>query len=399
VWLPLALTVLSVAVFDARRLLALPAPQAARPARLDAVQRHALVVSLLVEGAERLTRVATSWPDELGGPVAPVTVVGAARCEVEQTATPRRRGNFALGEVWLWLTSPSGLWQRCVVTPAPCRVHVWPDVKGPGGDALGRELSDAGATRARRAASAGSELMGLRPFQPGDDPRHVDWKATARSAHPIVRQWQPDRRRWVVVVLDAGRLMRAEHQGENTLDAAVRACVRLGLAARARGDRLGVLVFTHRVLRWIPPFEGRVVAEQLVRLLADIQPSSVTSDAACVLPHLLSLGRRALLVWLTDVMDAEGARRLVASTAGASPRHLSLVALLRDPGLDEAFARPVRSEDDAYRRAAAELVARDRAGLLDSLRTRSVPALDLSMSTLALGGVPHYVEARYTAHW
>jgi uncharacterized protein (DUF58 family) len=385
--------------WDGHALWRAPRPSARRAAAVRAVLRHPFQVALEIDDASQVTHVALDWPPELGGPLPLTRLFRAPQQRLTHAALPRRRGSHSLGPVWLWLSSPLGLWQLRHTLREPCVVDVWPDVRGPATDPLGAEQRDGGTTSALRPAQAGSELSGLRPFQTGDDPRHVDWKASARSGVPIVRQWQPDRQRSVIVVIDAGRLMRAEHDGENKFDAAVRALVRIGLAAQARGDHVGALIYTDHVLRWLPPLSGSRQSEHLVRACADLEPQGVESEPGACLPQLLAVSRRALVVWLSDVLDADGAKRLTQAVIQVGARHLPILALLRDPSLDQAFIRPIDDSDAAYRRAAAELVAKERDNALERLRAHRVVALDLGMRNLALGVVRHYVEMRWRGRW
>jgi uncharacterized protein (DUF58 family) len=393
------LLLLAPVLWDGRTLSRAPAPHVRRPSSVRAALRHPFQVPLELEASRSVTQVALDWPEALGGPVPLTQIVPSQSQRLTQSALPRRRGSHALGPVWLWRSSPLGLWQRRYSVDAPCLVTVWPDLRGPAEDALGREQRDDGTIAALRPGQAGTELGGLRPFHTGDDPRHVDWKASARAGHPIVRQWHPDRQRWVIVVIDAGRLMRAEHDGENKFDAAVRALVRIGMAAQTRGDRVGTLLYADRSLRFIPPLSGPQQADQLVRACADLEPRSTQSEPAVAVPELLALSRRSLVIWLTDVLDADGAERLTRAVLAVATRHLPVVALLRDPSLDQAFARTIDGADAAYRRAAAELVARERDQALERLRARRIAALDLSMRTLALGVVRQYVETRWRGQW
>jgi uncharacterized protein (DUF58 family) len=278
-------------------------------------------------------------------------------------------------------------------------VEVIADIHGPLDDALGRELSDEGVGRTLGAVPTGSELRGLRSFSVGDDPRHVDWKATARFGVPIVREWEPDRRRRVVLVVDAGRLMRAEHDGETKLDAAFRAVTRVAMAAAARNDEVAVLVYADRVLRFVPALTGGASARRLTEHLIDVEPVPVESAPSVTLPQLLAIGRRSLVVFVTDVLDMGGADALVATVAELRRRHLAFVALLRDPALDRAIAATVVDRSVAHERAAAELVLRDRAHALRALEARGVGVVDATMAEVATKVVQSYIDARFRARW
>ncbi len=374
-----------------------PAAVVVRPTQLTGSLRRELSVPLEVFG-RGATAVAPAWPRALGGPIGELPLApGAGAARLSFSVVPRRRGVFDAGAVWVRRESPGRLWARREVLDPPCRVSVLPDLLGPADDALGRELELEGERAAIGAFTAGGELRALRPFQGGDDPRHVDWKATARLGSPVVREWQPDRRRSVIVVLDAGRLMRAEHDGETKLDASLRALLRLALSAEAHGDRVGALVFAERPLRQVPPLHGSGQAGRLLRFLGDLEARNVESDLARAVPLLLAETRRSLVIIVTDVVDQGGARALVAPVVQLLRQHVPIVALLRDPHLDQALSADVSGADDAYRRAAAELVARDRHMALEALRARGVRALDLSMRSLALEVVQAYVDTRRRA--
>ncbi len=377
-----------------------PAPRVERPGLITAALRRPFALHLRVHDAVGKLEVAVAWPPELGAALPPRRLVAHGESEeIALSGVPKQRGVHAAGDVWLRLESPLGLWAHRVVDRGMSPVSVWPDLKGPGDDLVGRELEGEGTTLTWGLRQAGSDLRGLRPFQGGDDPRHVDWKATARAGSPVVREWQPDKRRVVMMAIDAGRLMRAEHDGESKFDAALRALGRLALAAEARGDQVGALVFTDRVLRFVPPLSGAGQCERLLRYLSDLKPRSVESDLTRALPQLLAVGRRSLVVVVSDVLDQAAAASLTAAVVELRVRHAAVVALLRDPHLDEAFARRIEDTPALYRRVAAELVAHDRHLALDGLRARGIWAFDLSMRALAFRLVQAYLDARAQARW
>lgn len=394
-----SLLLLVPVVLDLLALRRRPLPAVSRPGELRGSLRRTLEVRVEVGPAPGLAEAALGWPFALGGPAVPIRSLSGGGVRLTWKLVPRQRGLHAAGDLWLRIESPLRLWARRMVERSPLRVMVAPDLRGPADDPVGRELRDEGAAVVAGLQRAGSELRSLRPFQGGDDPRHVDWKATARFGAPVVREWLPDRRRSVLVALDAGRLMRAEHDGENKLDAALRAMARLTLAAEARGDRVGLVVFTDRVLRFVPPLTGAGQTERLLRYVADLSPQPVESDLTAAVPTLLTVGRRSLVVVVTDVMDRVGVTSLTRAVAKLTAQHLVVVAMVRDPHLDAAFARPVTNAFDAYRRAAADMVARDRNEALDLLRARRIVALDLSMRALALEVVQSYLDMRWTGRW
>jgi uncharacterized protein (DUF58 family) len=193
--------------------------------------------------------------------------------------------------------------------------------------------------------------------------------------------------------------MRAEHDGESKFDAGLRALARVAMAAEARGDAVGLVIYADRVLRYVPPLTGPGRAYRLLRFVGELEPVEHESELVRAAPHLLRQSRRSLVVVITDVLDATGANALTQGVMQLAKQHLPVVALLRDPHLDEALSEQVDRAEHAYVRAAAELAARERSQAVANLRARGVQAMDVSMRGLALEVVQRYVDARWRRAW
>ncbi len=375
----LALLLAVPVVIDWMLLLRTGIPVVVGPTFLQGFVRRPLRLGMQVLGA-RVVAVAPDWPDALGGPVPNRQL----RCRhspfyVEWQATPRRRGLWCFGPVWIFTASPMKLWLRRHIIDAPCRASILPDPSA--SDACALDPLE-GRLEGGRLLARG-ELNCLRPFQNGDEWRHIDWKATARRAAPVVREWLPEVSRSVTVAIDAGRLMLAEHGGESKLDAALRALGRLAAAAEIRGDAVAAVVWANRVLRQVSALSGPGQAARLLRHVGDIMPQSIDSDFCAVVPCLLRKAPRSLLVVITDVVDATDASALLPHLLKLARQQVLLLVLLRDPHIDVALATDVEDANTAYRRAAAELCARERAVAVARLRASKLQVLDVSMHAVA----------------
>ncbi len=115
----------------------------------------------------------------------------------------------------------------------------------------------------------GMEFDESRPYQPGDDPRNIDWRVTARSTEAYTKLFREERERPVLVVVDLRGNMHFATQGAFKSVVASRAAALISWAAHHRGDRLGGLIFgdsTHRELR---PKLGRLAALRYVHELVN----------------------------------------------------------------------------------------------------------------------------------
>jgi uncharacterized protein (DUF58 family) len=358
-------------------------------------------------GAARL-RVREIRPDLLGGSQPPRLVAVAARGVARETLplAPARRGRARPdatpapegegGAFVIDSTGPWGLGMRRGWKPLPWEVVVYPASTSTRlRAALGEpRRRDPGLMSVRRLGE-GRLFESLREWVPGDDVRHVDWKATARRRKVITRQFQAERREHVMLVLDTGRLLTAEIAGTARLEYAVQAALELAEAAIRQDDSVGVMSFADGVRHYVPPQRGRIGLRRVLDVLADVEPRLVEPDYPGAFRYLAVRNRkRALTVLFTDVIDRFASDALVANVASLRPRHLPVVVTLRDPELDRmAHARP-RDTRAAYRKAAAEELLRAREEALAQMRRSGVIVLDVPPQRAARAVVNQYLELK-----
>jgi len=125
------------------------------------------------------------------------------------TLVPRERGSWALGPVVLRIRGTLGLVQRSLRFDPPDAVLVTPSLAGVRHLrllAVQHRLRDAGIRSIRRRGE-GSNFASLREYSVGDDPRHVDWKATARRQKLMTREYTAEQGQTMMIAVDAGRMM------------------------------------------------------------------------------------------------------------------------------------------------------------------------------------------------
>ena len=173
-----------------------------------------------------------------------------------------QRGVYPLETVTLATSFPFGLFRKERDLEIPGEAVVWPrhdlalrDPR-PGGERIRR----AGETYAG-AAGARGEYRGLRPYRPGDDPRDVHWKTTARAGQPVVREYERDRSNALWICLE----LRTPEGDE--AEAALEVAASLAAAAERRGDPFALATGDARV----PPGSGPAQLERVLDALARVR--------------------------------------------------------------------------------------------------------------------------------
>ena len=118
------------------------------------------------------------------------------------------------------------------------------------------KLSAIGVRRSRRLGTD-NEFERLRDYADGDEPRHIDWKATARRRKMTVRAHQANQSQRIIFLIDCGRMMAGDTGGGlSPLDHAFNAMLLLAHVALLRGDQVGLLAYSDRVRAYVPPPAG-----------------------------------------------------------------------------------------------------------------------------------------------
>jgi uncharacterized protein (DUF58 family) len=237
-------------------------------------------------------------------------------------------------------------------------------------------------------AGVGSELWQVRPYEPGDDVRRIEWNVTARTGQPHVRVELAERVLVTWLVLDASASMAFGTRDRRKADVAEGVALAVGYAATRRGNRLGTIAFGAEpaVER---PRQGRRALLDTLHLLRDLPPSGSGSlDDALELTDRVAR-QRALIVIVSDFRGTLDWRAPLLRLAG---RHAVLAVEVRDPReqeladvgelrlVDPETGRQLRVDtgDRRLRERFATAAAAERQPLVAALASAGVKHIALS---------------------
>ncbi|MDA0768594.1 MAG: DUF58 domain-containing protein [Chloroflexi bacterium] len=183
----------------------------------------------------------------------------------------------------------------------------------------------------------GMEFDEVRPYQPGDEVRSIDWNVTARMGTPFVRRYREERELSAMVVVDASGSFDFGSRGQLKRDLAAELVAVLSFAATTNNDKVGLLIFTDQIELLIPPRKGRSHVLRLVREMLVFEPQGRGTDVKLALDTInLILKRRSVLFLISDFLtDPEVYRKAMSST---NRRHDVVAVDLYDP-MEEDIAR------------------------------------------------------------
>ena len=285
-------------------------------------------------------------------------------------------------------------WTRQI--PQEATVAVAPDLLGSA--ALRAANANEGAT-AGRARGSGAELHQLRQYRPGDPLHRIDWKASARRAGLVTREFTEDQHLDVIVALDAGRSSRLSAGALDRLGTFANVAARFAEHAIAHDDRVGLLVYAARVQSVVSPTRGRAAVTRIRSALEalgnDTSTGATESSPLAAALRIRSLARqRSLVVLLTDLDDVTTGGELARAVRLLQMRHLVIVAGVAVPEIEQLAAAPAQAWPDPYRALAArEWQARSRAQLA-SLRSAGTPVIAARANDLEAAVLSYYARLR-----
>ncbi len=370
------------------------------PRRLEVGEAARVHLVLRNRGSETwVVRLTDGCPDSLDATEAVVeaTLPPGSDTEASYPVTPTARGRFVFEPAHLRLRRPNGLAEHVRELGPRQEARVLPTLRVLARHRLRarRDLMNLGGARRTRVLGRDGDFDRLRDFVPGDDIRHVDWKATARAGRPISRAWRAEKGQNLVVLIDGTRLMATQSAGTTKLDQALQAGLTLAWAGLAAGDRVAAGVFDDGMRTWVPPVAGLPRFGRILDSIYDAEAVQRFPRYQEAARHLLRLlHRRSLVVWITDLLDADQGQELVAAMRVLRRRHLSLVVALDDPEIRALAAAEPQDRTGLFVRVGATEMLDERQLLLRRLQGEGTHVLDVAADAVAPELVDRYLDIK-----
>ena len=325
-----------------------------------------------------------------------VVIPPRSAVRVRYEVTPTRRGGRDFGTVGVRYGSWLGLVSMQERLPAPAHADVYPDVHAARVlDMLRRQGRQDARLGSLRVRGGDTEFERLRPYQRGDEARHIDWRASARRDDPTVRQYQAESDQNVVFAIDIGRAMRGDTGGLSHVDHALNAALLAANVALRGGDKAGLMTFDDVPRTWVKPTGGRSGGRKLTRAVYALQAGLEATDFRAGVAFLQTQMRaRSLLVVFTNLIDARSGKELSSALRSLLPRHLPLCVFMRDTDVEALAEGPANDARDLYTRAAAAESLSFRDDLIRGLRNAGVLVLDARPEDLTPALVKSYLEVK-----
>ncbi len=171
----------------------------------------------------------------------------------------RLRGEHKIGPISVFLMDRMGYILEKEEFPIYTKLLVYPtyeEVKRMEAFATRRRQGLIFGAHRTKQKGLGTEFFGLREYIVGDEFRRIDWKATARSGSPMIREFETEKNIRVIIMIDASKTMSSGSIYNNKLEYSIRAALLLSKLALERNDQVGLVIYSDRVKYYIEPRSG-----------------------------------------------------------------------------------------------------------------------------------------------
>ena len=235
----------------------------------------------------------------------------------------------------------------------------------------------------------GMNFAEVRAYQYGDDIRSIDWNVTARTGTPFVKVFEEERELTVMLVVDVSASGDFGSRSRMKGEVAVEICAVLAFSAITNNDKVGLIIFSDRIEKFVPPRKGRRHGLRVLRELLYFQPEGRGTDVAGALGYLARVVRRRAVVFVVSDFFDTGYQKALAV---AGRRHDMIVIRMGDPRERELPAvgyieledaetgeqLTVNVSDPAFREAFDHDVTETRTTLEREFRKTGIDVIEIS---------------------
>jgi|GEM_PF-5614133 len=324
-------------------------------------------------------------------------ITGAALSRFRQTVLPLRRGVQQVAPMDCRIASPWGLWHCLVRATDAGEILVVPDLTTwrRSVTLLQRTLSQEG-WHVKHSHVGDSEFAYVADYVPNDDPRRINWAATARRGRLMKNVYEAQQGQQLIVAVDASRYMQVElADGKTRLDYALEAAAALAYAAMASGDRVGLVAFTQRLVFSLPPRRDAVHWKHIVEQLAALEAEPVQGGYESLLRNLHgTFHRRSLLVVISELEGVESDDAFLTVLARTERHHPTLFVTLAEVQVLATLGAIPKTTRDIPRMAAASLVLGQRSQVRSRLQRQGVKVVESLPGDVVVDAVAAYLNRR-----
>ena len=311
--------------------------------------------------------------------------------------TPVKRGLYDFGACRAYFASPIGMVQRLILNPNIQEIKVYPSFHHLQVYEM-MALADvriSGGTRKIRSDAVSLEFDQIREYVNGDDPRTINWAATARSNRTMVNQYMAERSQSIYMLLDRGRVMKMPFGGMTLFDYSINASLALSRVILLKQDKPGLITFSDTVEQVVKPGSHRSQQQAMMESLYHLSTGFEESNFRALYSGIrMKIPSRSTLILFTNFETVLNLRRTLPIIKSLDKRHLLLVIIFRNSEIERLRFEPTNLISDVYEKALAEDSIANKELITLTLRKAGIRTLLVHPEELSVQVVNRYLQLK-----
>lgn len=317
--------------------------------------------------------------------------------DFEYTFTPKTRGEYSFGDVFILMRSFFFLASRRVDIPLSTKVHVYPSVLQMKRYELlvfHQQKVSSGIKKIRRLGN-NSEFEQIKNYVQGDEMKTVNWKATSRKNDLMVNQYQEEKSQSIYCIIDKSRSMQMEFEGLSMLDHSINSTLVLLNIALKKGDKAGLITYSNKIGTLLPAERSGGQMRRIQEALYNQRTLYKEGDYDLLYQSVRKTVRsRSLLVLYTNFETEFSMRRAIPMLRKLNQKHVLVVVFFENSELQDLAYQAPSTILDVYQSTVAERMISLKSKIARELRQNGIQTVLTLPEELSVNTINKYLELK-----
>lgn len=310
---------------------------------------------------------------------------------------PKERGEYNFANIYVLVLSTLGLVQKRHVIPQVQKVACYPSflqLRKYDFLAINHQLSNYGIKKIRRLEQ-NTDFAQIKEYVRGDDYKHINWKATARTGQFMVNQYQAERSQNIYCIIDKGRAMKMPFNGLTLLDYAINSALVMSSIAIRKDDKAGLITFSRTPDQYLQASNRNLTISHLADTLYHLTTNFHESDFGRLFKMCNSkMTSRSLLLLYTNFETMNALQRQLKYLRALSRKHVLVVIFFENTQITQWLEKPIEAPADQYRHVMAEGMVLEKQNMAKELGKYGIHSVVSKPHNLTVESINKYLELK-----
>jgi len=311
--------------------------------------------------------------------------------------TPKERGEYNFGNVFLLVSSVFNLISRKITVQAEEQVKVYPSVLQMKKFELlvfQKQKTSSGIKKIRRIGNT-SEFEQIKNYVQGDEIKTINWKATSRRNELMVNQYQEEKSQHIYCIIDKSRNMQVQFEGLSMLDYSINSTLVFANIALRKGDKTGLITFSDKIGSQLPADRSGGQMRRIIEELYNQKTHYLEPNYELLYQSVRrTIKTRSLLVLFTNFETEFAMRRALPMLRRLNQKHVLVVVFFQNTDLQELAYQQAKNTKEIYQSTVAERMTSMKGRITQELQKNGIQTILTLPSELSINTINKYLELK-----